>query len=467
MENKNQLFSTETYSKRRSLLKKKIIGSGVLLFLGNQESSINFKDNWYPYRQDSTFLYYFGLNFPGLHALIDLDSGEEIIFGDDLTIDEIVWKGPQPSMTAMSAKVGILDTRPLEKMKAYLSQREVHYLPVYRPEHVVFLTSLLDRSYTEVDLEYSVSFIKVVAAQRAVKSPEELLSLNEAASITSQIHLSLMQQAKAGMKEYELASRVRQVAHEQNVNISFQPIVTIDGQILHNHYYGNTLSGGDLLLCDAGAESSHLYAGDMTRTFPVDPTFSTLQKELYDVVHRSHLAAIAALKPGIKFLDLHLLACRVLVEGLVEVGIMKGHPQDAVAAGAHTMFFQCGLGHMMGLDVHDMENFGEAYVGYDDQLKKSTAFGLKSLRLGKALTPGYVVTIEPGIYVIPELIKQHKEKGSYNDFINYPLLEKHADFGGIRIEDDFVITTDGAQLLGTPLASSSDDIESIRKAALS
>jgi Xaa-Pro aminopeptidase len=205
----------------------------------------------------------------------------------------------------------------------------------------------------------------------------------------------------------------------------------------------------------------------MTRTLPVDPTFSSLQKELYDVVHRSHLAAIAALKPGIKFLDLHLLACRVLVEGLVEVGIMKGHPEDAVAAGAHTMFFQCGLGHLMGLDVHDMENFGEAYVGYDDQLKKSTAFGLKSLRLGKALAPGYVLTVEPGIYIIPELIKQHKAKGSYNDFINYPLLEKHADFGGIRIEDDFVITVDGAQLLGTPLASSSDDIESIRKAALS
>ena len=467
MENNNQLFSIETYVKRRALLKKKVIGSGVLLFLGNQESSINFKDNWYPYRQDSTFLYYFGLNLPGLHALIDLDSGQEIIFGDDLTLDEIVWTGPQPTIAAMSAKVGILDTRPLEKITICLFKREVHFLPVYRPEHAVLMASLLGLSYTEIDLGYSVPFIKAVAGQRTIKSSEELSSLHEAASITSQIHLSLMQQAKAGMKEYELASRVRQVAHEQNVNISFQPIVTIDGQILHNHYYGNTLSGGDLLLCDAGAESSHLYAGDMTRTFPVDPAFSTLQKELYDVVHRSHLAAIAALKPGIKFLDLHLLACRVLVEGLVEVGIMKGHPQDAVAAGAHTMFFQCGLGHMMGLDVHDMENFGEAYVGYDDQLKKSTAFGLKSLRLGKALTPGYVVTIEPGIYVIPELIKQHKAKGSYRDFINYPLLEKHADFGGIRIEDDFAITADGAQLLGTPLVSSSDDIESIRKGALS
>ena len=467
MENNNQLFSTETYVKRRALLKKKFIGSGVLLFLGNQESSINFKDNWYPYRQDSTFLYYFGLNLPGLHALIDLDSGQEIIFGDDLTLDEIVWTGPQPTIAAMSAKVGILDTRPLEKITICLFKREVHFLPVYRPEHAVLMASLLGLSYTEIDLGYSVPFIKAVAGQRTIKSSEELSSLHEAASITSQIHLSLMQQAKAGMKEYELASRVRQVAHEQNVNISFQPIVTIDGQILHNHYYGNTLSGGDLLLCDAGAESSHLYAGDMTRTFPVDPAFSTLQKELYDVVHRSHLAAIAALKPGIKFLDLHLLACRVLVEGLVEVGIMKGHPEDAVAAGAHTMFFQCGLGHLMGLDVHDMENFGEAYVGYDDQLKKSTAFGLKSLRLGKALAPGYVLTVEPGIYIIPELIKQHKAKGSYNDFINYPLLEKHADFGGIRIEDDFVITVDGAQLLGTPLASSSDDIESIRKAALS
>ena len=467
MENKNQLFSTETYSKRRSLLKKKIMGTGVLLFLGNKESSINFKDNWYPYRQDSTFLYYFGLNLPGLHALIDLDSGKEIIFGDDLTLDEIVWTGPQPTIAEMSAKVGIKDTYTLDKMTAYLSHREVHYLPVYRPEHTVFMASLFNRSYAEIDLGYSLSFIKEVAAQRAVKSPEELSSLHEAASITSQIHLTLMQQAKAGMKEYELASRVRQVAHEQNVNISFQPIVTIEGQILHNHYYGNTLSGGDMLLCDAGAESSQLYAGDMTRTFPVDSTFSSLQKELYDVVHRSHLAAIAAMKPGIKFLDLHLLVCRILVEGLIEVGLMKGQPEEAVAAGAHTMFFQCGLGHMMGLDVHDMENLGEAHVGYNDQLKKSDAFGLKSLRLGKELASGYVVTVEPGIYIIPELIKKLKASGDYNDFINYSLLEKHADFGGIRIEDDFAITPDGAQLLGRPLASTSDDIESIRKAALS
>ena len=258
MENNNQLFSIETYVKRRALLKKKVIGSGVLLFLGNQESSINFKDNWYPYRQDSTFLYYFGLNLPGLHALIDLDSGQEIIFGDDLTLDEIVWTGPQPTIAAMSAKVGILDTRPLEKITICLFKREVHFLPVYRPEHAVLMASLLGLSYTEIDLGYSVPFIKAVAAQRTIKSSEELSSLHEAASITSQIHLSLMQQAKAGMKEYELASRVRQVAHEQNVNISFQPIVTIDGQILHNHYYGNTLSGGDLLLCDAGAESSHV-----------------------------------------------------------------------------------------------------------------------------------------------------------------------------------------------------------------
>ena len=467
MENKNQLFSKETYLKRRTLLKKKIIGSGVLLFLGNKESSINFKDNRYPYRQDSTFLYYFELNLPGLYAIIDLDSDKEIIFGDDLNLEEIVWSGPQITIAEMCEKVGIQDTYPINKMSAYLSHREIHYLPVYRLVHIVFMASLLNRSYSEIGMGYLVRFIKGVATQRAVKSFEEISSMHEVASITSKILFTLMQQAKVGMKEYELVSRVLQVVHEQGVNISFQPIVSIEGQILHNHYYGNTLSKGDMLLCDLGAESSQLYSGDMTRTFPVDTAFSSLQKELYDVVHQSYLVVIAALKPGIKYLDLHFLACRILVEVLVQVGFMKGHPEDVVDVGVHTIFFQCGLGHMMGLDVHDMENFVEEYVGYDDQCEKSNAFGLKSLCLGKELASGFVVTVEPGIYIIPELIKKYKALGNYNDFINYSFLEKYTDFGGIRIEDDFAITPDGAQLLGTPLVSASDGIESIRKSALS
>ena len=462
-----KLFSPNTYINRRSTLKTGIEGSGVLLFLGNEEASINFKDNWYHYRQDSTFLYYFGLSMPGIHALIDLDSGEEIIFGDDLTIDQIVWTGAQPKMAVLGAKVGIDKIQSISSMSRYVTNRKVHYLPGYRADHTLFLSKLLKGTRGEIEKGSSSRFLKAVILQRSIKTTEEITTLHEAASLTSKMHLMLMQSARAGLKEFEMVALAQKVAMDHEAQLSFQPIVTTNGQTLHNHFYGNTLKSGDLLLCDLGAESSLLYAGDMTRTFPVDRTFTTKQKELYDVVYRAHQIAIRALRPGIHFLDIHLLAAQTLVQGLSEIGLMKGDPGAAVAAGAHTMFFQCGLGHMLGLDVHDMENLGEEYVGYHENLIKSTQFGLKSLRLGKALEVGYVVTVEPGIYIIPELIDMNKSSGKYIDFINYDLLEKYRHFGGIRVEDDFVITPEGATLLGTPLAASSDEIEFIRQAALS
>lgn len=291
--------------------------------------------------------------------------------------------------------------------------------------------------------------------------------MDEAVSRTSAVHLAVMKAARAGMKEYELVAVATSVARSYNASLAFPPIATKDGQTLHNHYYGNTLKEGDILLFDSGAESTEFYAGDMTRTFPVSAKFDSRQRELYECVYNAHRAAVEALRPGKRFLDVHLLAAETLVEGLKGVGLMKGDAKEAVAAGAHTMFFQCGLGHMMGLDVHDMENLGEQYVGYTPELQKSTEFGLKSLRLGKALEPGNVITVEPGIYIIPELIDMNKAAGKFKEFIDYDKLETYRDFGGIRVEEDFAITDSGADLLGTPLPIAPDEVEKVRTEALS
>jgi Xaa-Pro aminopeptidase len=399
--------------------------------------------------------------------VIDLDSGQDMIFGDDLTIEHIIWTGPQPTITALGEQAGVSQTHPLASMDKVINGRKVHYLPPYRGEHTLFLADLFRKNNIEIEDGFSVELIKGVVAQRSIKSEEEITELNEAASITSALHLAVMNMARPGMKEYELVGIAQKVANDHNVALSFTPIITINGQTLHNHYYGNTIKEGDMVLCDAGTESRSFYAGDMTRTFPVSASFDQRQKELYNVVYKAHRTAIKALKPGITYKEIHLLASKTLVEGLSEIGLMKGDADEAVAAGAHTMFFQCGLGHMIGLDVHDMENLGEPYVGYTPDLIKSTQFGLKSLRLGRTLEPGFVLTVEPGIYIIPELIDLNKQTGKFKEFINYDLLEKYRDFGGIRIEDDFVITETGADLLGTPLAGSSTEIEEIRREALS
>lgn len=458
-------FEQSIYAARRKKLVS-TVGSGLILFLGNKEASINFKDNWYPFRQDSSFLYYFGISQPDLAGIIDIDNGAEYLFGDELTIDQIVWTGNLPSLTELAEKIGVSNVLAMSKLESMLSGKAVHYLPPYRSDHSITLSQLLSKSIDKVNSGYSAALINAIAPQRAIKSKEEIVELDKAVSITSAMHLAVMKAARPGMKEHELVGVAKKVASDHNVSLSFPPILTKDGQILHSHYHGNTLKDGDMLLFDGGTESESFYAGDMTRTFPVGKTFTAQQKEMYQVMHDAHVAAIAMLAPGQRFLDIHLHACQKLVEGLKNVGLMKGDPEEAVAAGAHTMFFQCGLGHFMGLDVHDMENLGEQCVGYTDTLIKSTEFGLKSLRLGRTLEEGHVVTVEPGLYLIPELIDLNKAAGKYLDFINYDKLEAFRDFGGMRVEDDFVITKTGADLLGTPLASSIEDIEAIRTAAL-
>ncbi|PSL01695.1 aminopeptidase P family protein [Cecembia rubra] len=460
-----KLFSKESYKGRRDQLKKKI-GSGVLLFLGNEESSINFKDNWYPFRQDSTFLYFFGLDLPGLAAIIDIDQNLEIIFGDNLTTEESIWQGDHTPILDLANAVGVGIAKSKREIPSYLASfknRVIHCLPPYRPENRQKLAIWMAKSLMEIDSLVSEDFIKAVVSLRSIKSQEEIQEITKAVSVSVSMHKKLMHEAKAGMREYELLGLVTGEALSLGGNVSFPPIITTNGQILHNHNYSNILMEGKMLLGDFGAESNMHYAGDITRTIPIGARFSDNQREIYQIVYNSYKEAVAVLKPGIKFRDIHLLACKKLAEGLKDLGIMKGNLDDAVNQGAHALFFQCGLGHMMGLDVHDMEDLGEEYVGYTDEIKKSKQFGLKSLRLGKELEKGFVITIEPGIYFIPQLIEKWKSESLHKDYINYEKVEDYKDFGGIRVEDGYLITDNGSKLLGEPLEIEIKDVEQLSK----
>jgi Xaa-Pro aminopeptidase len=455
------MFSKETYKDRREALKKSV-GSGVLLFLGNEEVGMNYADNTYRFRQDSTFLYFFGLDYAGLAAVIDIDNDKEIIFGNELTIDDIVWMGTQPTLKEKAFSVGITETLPSTDLKAYLDKaagkgQTIHHLPVYRAEHAVKLSGLIGNFGDQP----SVPFIKGVVNLRNYKTAEEIVELERACDVTADMHIAAIKTARVGMKEYEVAAALEAVAQANGCFVSFPTIATVNGQTLHNHYHGNTIKEGDMVLIDAGAETAMGYCGDMSSTICAGKTFSSRQKEIYDIQVASHLAAVQALKPGVRFSDVYDLSCRVICEGLKGLGIMKGDPAEAVAAGAHAMFFPCGLGHMMGLDVHDMENLGEVWVGYDGQ-PKSTQFGRKSLRLARPLEPGFVLTIEPGIYFIPELIDLWRSEGRFKDFINYDKVETYKDFSGLRNEEDYLITETGARRLGKKIPLTTEEVEALR-----
>ena len=458
------MFAAQTYIERRKQLREKV-GSGTIVLLGNEESSINFKDNWYHYRQDSSFLYFFGISLPGLTGIINCDTGQETIFGDELTMDQIVWTGPQPTIAELAQKCGVNNTLPLRKIATSLTG-QVHYLPPYRTDNQLKLSEWIGSPMNMIASEASVELIEAVVSLRSYKTAEEIAEIEKAVNITSDMHLGAMSYTKTGMVEAEIVGKIHQIVTSSGGHLSFPVIFSKDGQILHNHYHGNRLKEGDMIVCDAGAETEMGYAGDMTRTFPVGNQFTQRQKELYQITLNAHEAAVAALKPGMKYKDIHLLSAKMLVQGLSEVGLMKGNVDDAVAAGAHTMFFQCGLGHMMGLDVHDMENLGEQYVGYNRSMKKSTEFGLNSLRLGRELEKDFVITVEPGIYIIPELIDMWKAEQKYAAFLNYEMLEEYKDFGGIRIEEDFVITESGSRLLGRPVPKTVESVERVRVESL-
>jgi Xaa-Pro aminopeptidase len=461
-----RLFEKPVYVNRRAKLKEKI-GTGLIVLMGNEESSMNYEHNWYPYRQDSTFLYYFGLNTAGLAAIIDTESGEEIIFGNELTMEDIIWTGPLPSISEMAQAVGVNVTRPYSSIettiKAALSMgRKVHILPPYRPENKIKLSQWFNVPVGGLSELVSVPLIKAIISQRSYKEAREVEEMHKATVISANMHLAAMRYAKPGMKEYEVMAKVKEVAYANNGAISFNPIVTIHGETLHNLYSGNTIKEGQMILCDAGASNDMNYAGDLTCTFPVGDKFTSKQKDVYEIVLNAHNSAVAMLKPGVLFKDVYLTASQKIVEGMQSLGLMKGNAQDAVAAGAHALFFQCGLGHMIGLDVHDMEDLGEQYVGYTDTLKKSTQFGMKSLRLGRALEPGFALTVEPGIYMIPQLMDQWKAEKKFSEFINYDALEGYRDFSGIRVEEDFLITPDGYKQIGDKLPITVKEVEAVR-----
>lgn len=459
------MFPSSTYINRRQALKNSI-KSGILLFLGNEESPMNYLDNTYHFRQDSTFLYFFGLNYAGLAAIIDLDENKEIVFGNDLTVEDIVWMGTQPTLLERGQAFGIKEVQPMSKLVDYLektqkSGRKVHFLPPYRSENIIKLDNLLNIKSSQVKESSSVEFVLGVVNLRNHKSTEEVIEIEKAVDISVDMHVAAMKMARAGMKESELAAAAQQVAVAAGGQISFPIIMTINGQTLHNHYHGNTIKSGQMVLCDCGAETSLNYSGDLSSTFPVDSKFTPLQKQIYEITLRAHEAGLAKLAPGVPFRDVHLAACRETVVGLSELGLMKGDPDEAVRAGAHAMFFPCGTGHMMGMDVHDMEDLGEVYVGYDGEAK-STMFGLKSLRLARKLEPGFVATIEPGIYFIPELIDMWKGENRFLDFINYNEVEKFKTFSGIRNEEDVLITEDGYRVLGKRKPKTIEEVEALR-----
>jgi len=462
------LFDKQVYTNRRSVLSHALANNGLILLLGNEDSSMNYKDNAYLFRQDSSFLYYFGLDTPSLAAIIDTDTGEEVIFGNELTIDDIVWTGTLPTVSEMAAMVGVNQTRPYEQAthyihKAVTSGRPVHILPPYRPENKIKLAEWLNTSLEDISKYVSPQLVKAVIAQRVIKTPLEIAEIEKAVNISIDMELAVIKHTRPGIKEYELVAKAHEVAIANNARLGYPAIITTHGQTLHTHYYGNTLKEGRMVLSDIGAENEMHYGGDLTRTFPVGKTFTSRQAELYEVVLNSMNHAITLLKPGVRYRDIHLAACTKLAEGLIAARLMKGNAEEAVAAGAHTMFFQCGLGHMLGMDTHDMENLGEQYVGYTDSLKKETSiFGLKSLRLGRELEPGFVLTVEPGIYIIPELIDRWQAENKYSEFINYEVLNTYRDFGGIRIEDNFLVTETGSRVLGKYFPKSLGEIEGLK-----
>jgi Xaa-Pro aminopeptidase len=456
------MFSKEIYIKRREKLRSSV-GTGLILLLGNDESPMNYADNGFHFRQDSTFLYFFGLKQPSLAAILDCETGEEAVFGNDLTVEDFVWMGPQPSIAIQSLEVGVSKSGDLASLISLLEVastkgRKIHFLPPYRSENKLKLFDWLKILPREAKEKSSLKLIMGVINQRNYKSSEEISEIRIACNRSVDMHTLAMRMAKPGITEAQIAAAVQQVAVETGGQISFPIIATINGQTLHNHYHGNLLKEGDLFLLDAGAETGMGYAGDLSSTVPVNGMFTSRQKDIYSLCLESHNTAISMLRPGIPFKEVYFESSRVIIRGLKDLGLMRGNVEDALTNGAHALFFPCGLGHMMGLDVHDMEDLGEVNVGYDGE-QKSTQFGLKSLRLGRKLEPGFVLTIEPGIYFIPELIDQWKAKSHNSDYINFERVDDYKTFGGLRNEEDFLITETGYELLGRPKPKSIADVE--------
>ncbi|MBO7248738.1 MAG: aminopeptidase P family protein [Bacteroidales bacterium] len=459
------MFNFEVYEGRREALKSKV-HSGILLFLGNSEAAVNYPGNQYRFRQDSTFNYFFGMTDPDLAAAIDLESGEEIIFGNDVDIDDIIWMGPQPLLRDKAEKVGVYKTDVLSALddyiaKAVASGRKVHFLPPYRYHNMIQINRLLGIPFDKMKQSASEEFIKAVVSLRIIKQECEIAEIEKACDIGYQMHYAAMKMMKLGMVEQEIVGVMEGISISHGLMPSFPIILSQNGETLHNHSHHQVLTEGRMVVIDAGAETNTNYTSDFTRTLPASGRFTQQQKEIYNIVAAANNLAISLARPGKTYSEVHQAASRVIAQGLVDLGLLKGNADEIVAAGAHSLFMPHGLGHNMGMDVHDMEDLGENYVGYDDTHKRSSQFGLGSLRMGKMLEAGHVVTVEPGIYFIPALIEQWEREGTNAHFVNFEKLRSYYKFGGIRLEDDILITPSGCRLLGSKrLPITVEDVES-------
>lgn len=447
------MFQQNVYINRRAELKK-LLKSGIVILFGNNESPCNYPNNgYYPFRQDSSFLYYFGQRRDGLVGVIDIDEGTEMLIGDDIDIEDIVWYGSVDSVSDLAAQVGIHQTAPMKELQVICNEaknknRTIHFLPPYRHDNMIQIMDLLDIHPNKQKEAASVELIKAIVKMRERKSDIEIAEIEKACAIGYQMHTHAMRMTKPGLTEKYIGGQVDGMAHSLGEHESFATIFTQHGEIMHGNPSYNLLESGRLALCDAGAENREGYCSDHTRTFPVNGKFSQRQLEIYSIVEACHDYALEVAKPGVRWYDVHMNVCRLMTDKLKELGLMKGDTEEAVQAGAHAMFLPHGLGHMMGMDVHDMEGLGQIYVGFDEETRPSTQFGTNALRCGKRLQEGFVMTDEPGIYFIPALIDDWRAQGLHKDFLNYDLLETYKDFGGIRIEDDILITKDGCRFLG-------------------
>ena len=451
------------FRSRRNLVRT-VAGDGAILWLGHSLQPRNYTNNAFPFRQNSHFLYYTGLAEPDLAMISFPEPNADILFARPDDIDDIVWSGPRASLQEMARGAGIGRVEDIEKLKEAIKEihaqkRLIHYLPPYQHSLALRIARLLKTRVESVGRNASTALMEQVVDQRCVKSTEEIVEIEDALEITARMHCAAMAVAEPGLLESDIAGMMQGIAFSSGRGQAFEPIVTIHGEVLHNNSRDNVLEPGRLLLNDSGAESPMYYASDITRTYPVDGKFTPRQAEIYQIVLNTQLAAIGMIKPKVSYMDMHLGACRVLVEGLKNAGIMKGNPRDAVDVGAHSLFMPHSIGHLLGLDVHDMEDLGN-FLGYKKKIAKwSGPFGLNYLNLDRPLKAGFVLTVEPGVYFIPALIERWRGEKKCQEFINYDKLSAWLSFGGIRIEDDVLVTSKGARILGPPIPKTIEEVE--------
>lgn len=452
---------SKIYRQRRNRIRAQA-GNDLILWLGHSPQPRNYTANPYLFRQNSHFLYYAGLSEPDLAMLSFPETDHDILFATPLGMDDIVWTGPKPSHPELARECGIVSVQNTDCLEEYLNQArsqgiQIHYLPPYQYSSIFRIAQLLHMPIEDVHRNASPLLMEQVALQRSVKSEVEIAEIEEALAVTDRMHRACMAAACPGLLESELAGMIQGIALSSDRQQAFDPIVTIHGEVLHNHSYDGILSEGQLLLNDSGAESLMYYASDITRTFPVSGRFTAVQAEVYQIVLNTQMGAIGMIKPGISYREIHLGASKILAEGLRDLGLIRGNPADAVEAGAHALFFPHGIGHMLGLDVHDMEDLGDI-VGYGKE-NRSNQFGLNFLRLSRPLEQGFVITVEPGIYFIPALIERWQAEGKHKEFLDYDKIHSFLGFGGIRIEDDILVTPTGGRVLGPGIPKTIAEVE--------